>query len=161
MLATRGFSRNARRVLTGICFGSLALNVGCYTYLPVQSQPPQVTERVSLTINDRGRVLLADKIGPILDRVEGRMISIDSTNVVLSVTRVINLRGVASNWVGEEVTVPREGILGFQPRPFSKRKTVFLVGAIVGGILAFALSLSLAVSGSGVKDGDGGTSGQS
>lgn len=162
MLATRGFSRNTRRVLTGICFGSLALNIGCYSYLPVQSQPPAAAERVSLTINDRGRVLLAEKVGPILDRVEGRLIRMDSTNVVMSVTRVINLRGVASNWVGEEVTVPREGILGYQPRPFSKRRTVFLVGAIVGGIIVFALSLSLAVSGSGVDDGPpaGGGQGQ-
>ncbi len=76
----------------------------------------------------------------------------DSTKVVLSVSRVIDLRGTASNWVGEEVTISRDGILGFQPRPYSRGRTAFLVGAIVGGIVLFALSLSLAVSGSGIKE---------
>lgn len=161
MLATRGFSRFTRRVLTGICAGSLALNIGCYSYQPVQSQPPQASERVSLTINDRGRVLLAEKVGPILDRIDGRLLRIDSTNVVLSVTRVTNLRGVSSNWVGEEVTIPREGILGYQARPFSRGRTAFLVGALVGGLIAIALSISLAVSGSGIPDDPGGgTQGQ-
>ena len=161
-VSSREYAPFTRRLLTGLCLGSLALNIGCYSYQPVQSAPPALSERVSVTVNDRGRVLLADRIGPVLDRVEGRLVSADSSNVVLLVTRAIDLRGRASNWTGEQVTIPREAILGFQARPFSRGRTFALVAAIVGGLTALALSISLAVSGSGLKDaGPGGGSGQS
>lgn len=162
MPATGGFSVNTRRLLTGICVVSLALNIGCYSYQPVQVQPPQAMERVSISLNDRGREQLTQRVGPILDRVEGRIVRLDSTNVVIAVSRVVNLRGETSNWVGEEVVIPRDGILGYQARPFSRGRTAVLVGALVGGLIAFALSISLAVSGTGKPDAppDGGGNGQ-
>lgn len=135
-----------------VCMGSVALQIGCYTYLPVQSQPPQTADRVSVSINDRGRVLLAERIGPLLDRVEGKVIRADSAVVVLAVSRVVPLKGDATNWIGEEVSIPRDAILGFQARPLSKPRTFALVGAVLGGLLALALSVSLAVSGTGPVD---------
>ena len=141
-----------RRLVAALCIGSLALQIGCYSYLPVQSQAPNPLERVSVTVNDRGRVLLGDRVGAGTNRIEGRIVRTDSAVVVLSVSRVIDINGNDSHWLGEEVSIPRDGILGFQARPISKPRTFVLVAAIVGGIIAIALSLSLAVGGS-IPDG--------
>ena len=149
-----------RRLLSGLCAGAFAFQIGCYSFLPVQSELPVKADRISLTINDRGRVLLADRVAPLLDRIEGRLINADSANVTIAVSRVVNLRKDVSNWTGERVIVPREAILGFQDRPYSRSRTFALIGALIGGLVLLALSISLAVSGSGLPDptSGGGTS---
>jgi hypothetical protein len=153
-----------RRVISVLCIGSLAVQIGCYSYLPVQSTPPSVHERVSLTISDRGRVLLSDRMGASINRVEGRIVRMDSSNVVVDVSRVITIDGVASNWLGEEVSIPRDAVLAYQARPISKPRTFVLVAAVVGGLLSLVLGISLAVGGAGVPtpvDKTGGGAGQS
>ncbi|MGV3709610.1 MAG: hypothetical protein ACO1Q7_12285 [Gemmatimonas sp.] len=146
-LSTRERFIFSRRLLAAVCAGSLAFNIGCYSYQPVQSQPPAIASKVSIRLNDLGRETLASRVGPLMDRVEGRLLSNDSTSVRLSVSRVVNLRGDASNWIGEEVTVPKAAILGYEPRPFSKPRTIALIGAVVGVLALVALSISIAVSG--------------
>jgi hypothetical protein len=150
--STRGRASLARRLVSVSCIGSLALQIGCYSYLPVQSELPRTSERISVSINDVGRVLLAERVGPTLDRIEGRLVSADSASVVLSVSRVTTLRGVSSRWLGEDVTIPRQAILAYQARPFSRSRTFALAAAIVGGLIALALSISLAVGGNGTPD---------
>lgn len=151
--AIRGQTLLSRRLLSAVCAGSLALQIGCYSYAPVQGQPPAKPDRISITLNDRGRTLLAERVGPLLDRIEGRFVSADSTNVVVAVSRVVNLRKEATNWTGEKVSIPREGILGYQDRPYSRSRTFALVGALVGGLVLVITSISLAVvAGSGKKD---------
>lgn len=148
-----GQTLRSRRFLSALCAASFALQLGCYTFTPVQSDLPVRPDRISITLNDRGRTLLAERVGPLLDRIEGRYVSSDSTSLVIAVNRVVNLRGDGSNWLGEKVTIPREGILGYQDRPYSRSKTFALIGAIVGGLVLVALSISLGVvGGSGKKD---------
>jgi hypothetical protein len=153
-----------RRVISVLCIGALAVQIGCYSYLPVQSTPPVALQRVSLTINDHGRVLLSDRMGASINRIEGRLIRADSSNVLLAVSRVIAIDGVASNWLGDEVLIPREAVLAYQARPLSKPRTFALVAAVVGGLIAVVLGISLAVGGAGVPvpiDKTGGGSGPS
>lgn len=148
----RGRGLLTRRLCTALCTAGLALQIGCYSYLPVQSQLPTTPQRISITINDRGRVLLAERVAPLLDRIEGRFVSADSTQVVIAISRVVNLRKDASNWTGEVVPIPREAILGFQDKPFSRSRTLAFVGAVVGGLVLLVASISLAVSGTGKPD---------
>lgn len=151
--AIRGQTVRSRRFLSVLCAGSLALQMGCYSYTPVSSAIPVRPDRMSVTLNDRGRSLLSERVGPLIDRIEGRYVSADSTNIVLAVSRVVTLRNEGSNWTGEKVAIPREGILGYQDRPFSRSKTFAFVGALVGGLVLIAVSISLGVvQGSGKKD---------
>jgi hypothetical protein len=56
-----------QRSVSGLCALALALQIGCFSYLPVQSSPPTPAQQVGVVINDRGRVLLGDA-----DAVEAR-----------------------------------------------------------------------------------------
>jgi len=153
----------SRRFTVALCAGSLALQLGCYSYAPVQSSPPVQADRMSITINDKGRELLRERVSPLVDRIDGRFVSMDSTNLVLRVTRVVDLRSGATNWMGEQITIPREAILGYQDKPYSRSRTFAFVGALVLGLIVVITSISLAVSGNGLPDPtpDPGGSGQS
>ena len=111
----------AQRSVSGLCALALALQIGCFSYLPVQSVPPVPAQQVGVVINDRGRVLLGD-------RQDG--------SIVVDVYRVTDLRGNTATWTGERVSIPDEAILGYRARTFSKMKTLLLVGSIVMAIVA-------------------------
>ncbi len=126
------------RVLSSLCAVALALQVGCYSYLPVQSTAPVPAQEVGIVINDRGRLLLGDRVGASVDRIDGRVISRQNGSLVLDVYRVTDLRGTTATWTGERVTIPEEAVLGYRARRLSKFKTLALVGAI-----AFAIFTTL------------------
>ncbi len=125
-----------RRFASSLCVGALALNTGCFTYRPMQSSPPLQATQLGVSINDRGRVLLGDRVGQSVDRIEGRIVSSDDQNVVLDVYRVRDLRGNTSTWTGERVSIPKEAIMGYNERKLSLTRTFVLVGAIAAVIIA-------------------------
>lgn len=135
---TRG--RLARATRIGSCAVwtvALALQVGCYSYRPVQSAPP-TDGYAAIVLNDRGRTLLADRVGPLMDRLEGRIVQRQGSELRMAVYRVVDVRGNSSTWTGDTVSVPEEAVLGYRPRAFSKFKTALLVGA---GVLAIVWTL--------------------
>ena len=140
-----------RRPIALCCAAALSLQTACYSYAPVQSTVPQPAKQTGVVINDRGRVLLGERVGVSVDRIDGQVISVDSTNLVLDVYKVTDLRGNSSTWTGERVTIPREAILGFRERSFSTVRTVALVGIVVLAIVA-TVSTSLDVFGDGKSD---------
>jgi len=140
----RGATWRRRAMLSlGAC--SLALQWGCYSYLPVQSAPPTTQQRGAVVLNDQGRALLSDRLGTAIDRVEGTFVSHDSTGVVLEVTGTKDLRGGSSLWSGERVEIPSVAILGFQERQLSKPRSFLLAGSVVGliAVATFGLTLDL------------------
>jgi hypothetical protein len=124
----------------------MLLQTACYGYGPLQTVAPAGPADLGLVVNDRGRVLLADRMGASVDRIDGRVVSIDSTSIVLNVHRVTDIRGVASTWTGERVTIPRDALLGFRPRTLSKTRTAILIGGIAAAIAA-TVTASLSVFG--------------
>lgn len=139
--------------MSGLCAASLGMQVACYSYAPLQTAAPAQPKEIGVVINDRGRTLLADRIGALVDRIDGRIVSIDSQNLVMNVYKVTDLRGTASTWTGERVTIPREGILGFRERKLSKLKVLVLVGVAALAIVA-VLRTSLDLFGDASKDPD-------
>jgi hypothetical protein len=131
----RGRSSIASRALAAACGATLALQIGCYSYLPVQSTPPMVAQEVGIVISDRGRVLLGDRVGATVDRIDGRVVSRQNGTITLDVYRVTDLRGSSATWTGERVSIPEEAVMGYQARKFSKFKTLVLVGAIAMAIV--------------------------
>jgi len=82
-------------------------------------------------------------MGPFVDWVEGSVAGQDSTMVRLKVSRVVYVRGGSSLWTGEEVEIPRFGIMGFQSRQFSKARSWALAGATLGVVVFSILNINL------------------
>ena len=126
----------AQRSVSVLCALALALQIGCFSYLPVQSTPPAPAQQVAIVINDRGRVLLGDRVGASVDRIDGKVVSRQNGALVLDVYRVTDLRGNTATWTGERVSIPEEAILGYRARKLSKFKTFLLVGTIALAIIS-------------------------
>ncbi|MFO0095703.1 MAG: hypothetical protein ACK54K_15515 [Gemmatimonadaceae bacterium] len=134
--------RLIRPVVGALWAGALALQMGCYAFLPVQSAPPAQPQReIGIVINDRGRTLLSERVGPLVERIDGRIDKRENGVVTMAVFRVTDVRGESSTWTGEQVAIPEEAILGYRPKKISKFKTALLVGA-----LALAVVLTLGTS---------------
>lgn len=131
-------SRGIRAAVGTIWTGALALQMGCYSYLPVQSAPPQTKgdDRVAIVLNDRGRTLLGERVGPLVDQIEGRIDKRENGSITMMVFRVRDLRGDYSTWTGETVQIPEDAVLGYRPRKVSKIKTALFVGVVVAAISA-------------------------
>jgi len=131
----------------GVTVGGLAilLQWGCYSYLPVQSVPPAAQERAAVVLSDRGRTMMGDRLGQLVERVDGIIVSADSSGVVLSVAGTRDVRGGSSLWSGERVEIPAEAILGYRQRQLSKPRTYLLAGTLVAtlALLTFGMSLDL------------------
>ncbi len=139
-------ARAFRRAGSFLCVWALALQAACYSYAPLQTATPPQPKQMGVVLNDRGRTLLGERVGALVDRIDGQVISIDSQTVVMDVFRVTDLRGNGSTWTGERVNIPREGILGFRERQLSKIKVLALVG-VAAIAIATLLSTSLDVFG--------------
>lgn len=152
-----------RRFVGGLCAAALMLQMGCYTYQPLQTGVPATGSRIAVVLNDRGRATLGDRLGSAIDKVDGLLVGGDDTSVTLEVYRTMDLRGNAATWTGERVQLPRDGITGYQGRQFSRRRTFLLVGTVVAVIVTTALAVNFNLfSGFDREDpGSGGSAGES
>ena len=141
-----------RRVTLSLLACTTALQWGCYTYRPVQSAPVPPQQRGAVVLNDQGRLLLSDRLGSLIERVEGTFISHDSTGVVLEVTGTKDVRGGSSLWSGERVEIPSSAILGYQLRELSRSRSLVLGGSVIGLITAATFGLTLDLFGGDARD---------
>lgn len=142
----------SRRLTALLCVVLLAVQAGCYSYLPIQETAPAAGQPVAIILNDEGRQLVRDRLGELIEQVEGTLLSASGTAITMSVTSTLSLRGTQSTWAGEQVEIPNEGIRGFRERQLSKSRTVFLTIGIIVGVAALISSLTLAVGGNGKPD---------
>ncbi|MHB1095029.1 MAG: hypothetical protein ACYC3F_02540 [Gemmatimonadaceae bacterium] len=156
-------TRYGRRFVGGLCAAALSLQMGCYTYQPLQTSVPATGSRIAVVLNDRGRSMLGDRLGSAIDKVDGLLVEGDGANVTFEVYRTIDLRGTAATWTGERVQLPKDGITGYQGRQFSKRRTFLLVGTAVAVIVTTALAVNFDLFGGFTRDdpGSGGPTGDS
>lgn len=140
------------RTITGVL-----LLAGCYTYRPLSTPAPLPGTRVSAELTDDGSRDLSGKVGPDVEHVEGQVMAVDTGTVRLSVLQVETTRGIESDWRGENVTIPRSAVSGWQQRRLSVGGTSFLGGLVVGGLYA-AIRL---LGGPGSVEGRGGGTGGS
>lgn len=132
---------SVRRLVGGLSLLLVLFQVGCYSYLPMQAELPRSPE-VKVLLNDRGRVEVGAGMGPSVESIEGVVASEDSATVRLKVSRVVYLRGGSSVWTGEEVAIPKAGVLGFQGRQFSKARSWTLFGLTVAVVAYSILTVS-------------------
>lgn len=142
-----------RRFTAVLCAIALLLQVGCHSYQPMQDAVPSRGQQVSLTLNDRGRVAVADRMGEGIDRVEGILVASSDTSATLQVTRTITIRRNQMTWAREEVQIPRDGIRGFQQQAFSGRRTAVLLLGVAAGFILVTKLIGLDVFGEGLGGG--------
>ena len=132
----------ARRQLRHLIVGALMVVAvqGCYTYVPVTSNVPPTGERVALHITDRGRVELADRLGPGVVRMEGLVARTDSTDYVVNLHRIAQIGTGTSRWSGEPVRVNRSYVGSVEIRRLSRGRTALVAGAVTAGVVAFIAS---------------------
>ena len=128
--------RGAARI-AALCLASLVLPA-CYTLQPVQNQPMPLGTILSLSINDVGRVALAEQMGVGVSDVEGRLLQLDSTEYVLAVAQVETQRFGTQVWSGERVTFKRTFVNEASVKRFSRSRTAILSAAAVGLVAAIA-----------------------
>ena len=121
----------------GLSLLLVLFQVGCYSYLPMQTEVPRSPE-VRVLLNDRGRTELGAGLGPPVEAIEGVVASEDSSAIRLKVSRVIHIRGGSSVWAGEELAIPKAGVLGFQGRQFSKARSWALFG-LTAAVVAYSI----------------------
>lgn len=93
-------------------------------------------------------------IGPEVARVEGRLVSVDTSEYVLHVTGIQYLRGGEEAWRGEMVHIKQDYVGSRYERHFSTVRTV-LLGAVAVGAVALVASQGLAALGKGDVPGTG------
>ncbi len=151
-----------RRFVGCVCAGVLALQIGCYSYLPVQTNVPTTGTRIAVVLNDRGRAQISEQLGSAMDKVDGLLVAAGESSVTLEVYRTTDLRGNEATWTGERVQLPKDGITGYQERQLSKRRTTLLVAGVVIGITAVMTMANLNIfSGFTHDTPSGGTTGES
>src|SRR5215208_2539529 len=87
----------------------LGVGTGCYSF-PTVVNPPPVGTRVVLELNDRGRSVMGESIGPAATRIEGVVKSAPDSAYPLSVVSVDYSNGNTNKWNGEPLTVSRNFI---------------------------------------------------
>lgn len=139
-----------------LCVAVVVLPVlaGCYTLVPVTTLQPAPGSKLSLVLNDEGRMQTAQQVGPYTMRIEGKLVQASESNYVMAVTDVVDIRGTHSKWTGETVPLPRRYVMTTSQKQFSTPKTVLLLGAVTAGFVALVASFNL--FGFGNSSGDGG-----
>lgn len=138
-----------------MCLAPMLL-AGCYEYkyTPVA---PVAGMQLALDLNDRGRLELAEHVGPEIARVEGTLVSVADSQYMMHVARTYGFRGQEHRWNGEPVTIRYSQVGLVRERSFSAPRTVVLAGTITASAVAFVVTRSLLGGGSSsVPPGGGG-----
>jgi len=118
------------------------LQLGCYNATPVVGAATLPAGLVTIQVNERGRLLVGNKLGSLLDKVVGRIVRADSVNIEIAVETAEDVRGSLARWGGEKFTIPREGIATMNQKKVSRWRTGLLLGGIVVGLIIGLLAIN-------------------
>ena len=117
----------------------------------MQAGVPLVAERVQFVLNYQGRVSLANKLGPAVDKVEGTVVQVSEDAYDISVIGITQVGGSSALWNGERVSVAKDLVSTYAIRRLNRARTTLLVGGVTVAALAFILGRSLLLGGGGVE----------
>jgi hypothetical protein len=130
---------------------------GCYTYVPVESTTPPMGRTVAFEISDQGRASIADRMGPGITSIEGRLLGTEGDQLVISVFGVETIRNGRSSWSGETVRLNRAFVSRVRERQLSKTKTWLVSAAVTAAVVALVVATDL--TGAFTGDDDDGENG--
>lgn len=132
-----------RRPCARTLLSTLMLLQGCYTYAPLQTESPPVGESVQLSISDRGRVELSERLGRGVASVRGRIAGTDGTQLLINVSAIRYLSGENSRWSGETMRLDRSLVDEASVRTLSRSRTWVAAGLTSVAVIAFVASRGL------------------
>jgi hypothetical protein len=113
----------------------------CYEYLPARDAGALAGQRVQLSLTDSGAVVLASKIGPSIEAIEGSLLADSAGAYVVAVGLTRGRGGVESDWRGERLAVPHVLVASFARRQFSTSRSVFAGALMTAGLVAATVGL--------------------
>lgn len=131
--------------------------LGCYSKHLVTDGRVAPDAEVEVTVNDKGRVALAERLGPGVLRISGRLAQRSDSALVIRASSVEYLGVGSSVWSGEPVTVSTDFVGLMVERRLSKPRSWSVAGAAVIAVVAAAIALDLGggAGGGGPSDGGG------
>jgi hypothetical protein len=136
------------------------LTAACYEYLPARSTASLLGQRVQLSLTDSGSVVMASRVGPSIDVIEGNLLADSAGSYVVGVTLTRARSGAETDWREERVAVPHPLVASFAERRFSRSRSTFAGALMSAGIVAATVGLRGGGSSSGGVPTPGRTPGQ-
>lgn len=140
VLPPRGVHRcreSMRRFRTPIVIASVSLTLACYEYRPVGDTVTLQAHEVELTLTDSGAVVLASRIGPGVEAIQGIYLGDSAGAHLVAVSTARARTGQEVDWRSEHVSIPHALVATVLERRFSRSRTAF-AGALaaigIGGM---------------------------
>lgn len=115
-------------LLLGLCLVGVG---GCYTTVPLGSEPPRPDREVVLEFTDEGAQRLGGLLGRAVVSARGKPLEWTPDTVALAMAATTNARGGEQFWQGERVAIPRQFVVRTRERTLDRRRTAI---AIIGGV---------------------------
>lgn len=121
------------RRTTGLC--CLASLSACYGfYVP---DTARLTGRdLEFMLTDSGSVVLAPRVGPAVQAVDGRLLTDTAGVYSLAVQSTRRRDGIENGWRGELVNIPHLFVASVAERRFSPARTTLFAGAMTAALVA-------------------------
>jgi hypothetical protein len=126
---------------------------GCFKYTPLATSSPALGARIAVDLTSMGSDTLARFVGPNVTGIEGRVLQVTASDLLLAVSVVRQRNGEEDFWKGETVSIPRGVILGMRQRHLSTSRTLLLAGAVA------AAGATVGAAATGSSSGGGGNGG--
>jgi len=108
----------------------LALQMGCYTTVPLAESLPAPQSRIVAQLTDQGTVDMANAIGPGAQEVEGIVVRADANSWTLRLVRVDQRGGISTPWNREEVMFPRSALTRVEVKHLDKKRSWLFAGML-------------------------------
>lgn len=118
--------------------GVIFVLAGCSYYRPLATTTPAPGMAVSIALTELGSDSLARYLGPDVGDIRGRLLSMDDSSYMVSVSGVDLRHGLVLGWKGERVVVARSLVGGLAERRFSLGRSL-----LVGGLSALGFVVSV------------------
>ena len=128
------------RIRPALVLGTLLVGA-CYEYVPARSVASLLGQRVQLSLTDSGSVVMASRIGPSVDAIEGNLVADSAGAYVVAVTLTRARSGAETDWREERVVVPHPLVASFAERRLSRSRSTFAGALMSAGVVAVTVGL--------------------
>jgi hypothetical protein len=125
--------QHARRQIIALALA--LLTAGCYRLTPIEGVVPGAGADVRVDLTDAGSVRLAPQVGARIAAIDGRALQSNDSAIVLAVAAVVAQNGRSMPWSQERLSVPRDAVSSLRTRTLDRKKTWFVAGLSVVGVL--------------------------
>lgn len=143
--------------LTAAPLAAVLLLGACYRYVPETSAALETGAMYRAHLTPEGTQRVAPVLGANIARFDGRLVNVSDSALLVAISATVRRDDPRrTGWSGEQVTVPRSAVLGFDRRELDRKRTI---GAAVGWGLGMLVVSALWRSISGRASGGDNTPG--